>query len=139
MQKSSKYVKMSSKNLNERYINKKMHGYFRKQLEKTIISTWRSINKNMASHFEGYFSVIHDQKVPVRCLKNKRDRDYGKQPICNNKCRLCKTNIEVAVHKISGCPNMYSRYYFPVPHDAVAKYLFQAHIKKKKSRCYIIR
>ena len=32
--KSSKYVKMSRKNLNERCINKKMHGCFRKQLEK---------------------------------------------------------------------------------------------------------
>ena len=31
---SSKYVKMSCKNLNDRYINKKMHGYFGKQLEK---------------------------------------------------------------------------------------------------------
>ena len=31
---SSKYVKMSRKKLNERYNNKKMHVYFRKQLER---------------------------------------------------------------------------------------------------------
>ena len=31
---SSKYVKMSRRNLNDRYINNKMYGYFRKQLEK---------------------------------------------------------------------------------------------------------
>ena len=53
---SSKYVKLSCKNLNERYINKKMHGYFRKQLEKDNNtdmekSNSRSINKKMASHF----------------------------------------------------------------------------------------
>ena len=31
---------------------------------------------------------------------------------------------------ISGCPNMSSRYDLALQHDAVAKYLFQAHIKK---------
>ena len=46
-----------------------MQGYFRKQLEKENNidmekSNSRSINKNMASHFGGYYSAIHDQELP---------------------------------------------------------------------------
>ena len=56
---------MSHRNLNDRYINKKMHGYFRKQLEKDNNinkekSNSRSINKNMMSHFKGYYLAIHN-------------------------------------------------------------------------------
>ena len=132
---SSKYVKLSRKNLNERYINKKMHGYFRKQLEKDDNndmgkSNSRSITKNVTSHFEGYYSAIHDQELSTKYLKSKRDRDDGKQSTCNKKCRLCKTNIEDIVHIISGCRNMSFRYYLPLRHDAAAKFLFQAQIKK---------
>ena len=112
-----------------------MQGYFRKKIEKDNRidmekSNSRSINKNMKSHFEGYYSDIHDQELPTKHLKNKSGRDDGKQPTCSNKCRLCKTNKEDVGHKISECPNMFSRYYLPLRHDAVAKYLFQAHIAK---------
>ena len=60
---------MSCKNLNDRYINKKMQGYFRKQLEKDNNiemekSNSRSINKNMTSHFGGYYLAIHEQELP---------------------------------------------------------------------------
>ena len=123
---SSKYVKMSRKNPNDRYINKKMHGHFREQLEKNNNinmekSNSRSVNKNMTSHFEGYYSAIHDQELPTKYLENKRDRDDGKQSTCINKCILCKTNIEDVVNITSGCPNMSSRYYLPLRHNAEAK------------------
>ena len=75
---------------------------------------YRSINKNMKSHFEGYYSDIHDQELPTKYLKNKSGRDYGKQPTCSNKCRLCKTNKEDVEHKISEYPNMCSRSYLPI-------------------------
>ena len=115
-----------------------MHEYFRNQLEKdnninVEKSNSRSINKNMTSHFEGYYLAIHDQELPTKYLKNKCDCDDGKQPTCNKKCRLHKNNIEDVVHIISGCPNMPSRYYLPLRHDTVAKYLFQAHIKKNNT------
>ena len=88
--------KIRRENLNERYINKKMHGYFRKQLENDNNSDMeksnsRSYNKNMTSHFEGYYSVIDDQELPTKYLKSKRDCNDGKQPTCNNKFKLCKT------------------------------------------------
>ena len=112
-----------------------MHRYFRKQLEKDNNidrekSNLRSIDKNMTSHFEGYYLAINDQELPTKCLKNKRDRDNGKQPACNNKFKLCKINIEDVVQITSRCPNMSSRYYLPLRHDAAVKYQFQAHIKK---------
>ena len=93
---------MSHKNLNERYINRKIHRYFRKQLEKDNNidmekSNSRSINKNMKSHFEDYYSAIHNQELPAKYLKNKCDHNNGKQPTRNNKCRLCKNNIELYI------------------------------------------
>ena len=132
---SSKYVKMNRRNLNDRYLNKKMHSYFRNKLEKDDNidmekSNSRSVNKNMTFHVEGYYSTIHDQELIAKYLKNKRERDDGKQPTFNNKCRLRKTKIEVVVHIISGCPDMSSRHYLPLHHDAVTKYLFRSHIKK---------
>ena len=53
-----------------------MHEYFRKELEKDNNvnmekSNSRSINKNMTSHFESYYSAIHDQEQPTKYLKNK--------------------------------------------------------------------
>ena len=104
---------MSRKKLNQRYIKNKMDGHFRKKLEKDNIidmgkSNSRSTNKNMTSHFEGYYSAMHDQELPTKYLKSKRDFNDGKQPTCNNKCRFCKTNIEDVVHITSGCPNMSS-------------------------------
>ena len=72
----------------------------------------RSINKNMTSHFEGYYSAIQDQELPTKYLKNNCHRYDGKQPTCNKKCRLCKTNAEYVARIISGCPNMSSRYYY---------------------------
>ena len=65
---SSKYRKMSRKNLNERYINKKMHEYFSKQLEKDNSidrekSNSRSVDKNITSHFEGYLRVKYIREI----------------------------------------------------------------------------
>ena len=55
------------------------------------------------------------------------------------KSRLHKNNIEDVVRIISGCPNMPSRYYLPLRHDTVAKYLFQARIKKNNTGATFIK
>ena len=62
-----------------------MQGCFRKQLEKDNNidmekSNSRAVNTNMTSHFEVYYSAIHDQELPTKYLKNKRDRDDGRPP-----------------------------------------------------------
>ena len=40
---------------------------------------------------------------------------------------VSESNLRKAI--ISGCRNMSSRYYLPLRHDEVAKYLFQTNIK----------
>ena len=46
------------------------------------------------SGLEGYVGTITEQEPPTKYIKNKRDCDSGKTPLCNNKCRLCHTAIE---------------------------------------------
>ena len=96
-------------------------------MEKTNLG---SINKNMTSHYEDYYSALHNEELPTKYLKNKHDCDHGRQRTFNNKCSLCKTNIEDVAHIINECPNMSSRYYLTLRHDTLAKYLFKVHIKK---------
>ena len=63
-------------------------------------------------------------------MLNKRTRDAGKEPPCDNNCRLCKTNVEDVVHITSCCPFMSARYYLPMRHDMVTKTLYKEIIKK---------
>ena len=84
----------------------------------------------MTSHFEGCIAAIQEQKFPTKYLIKKKARDAGKEPPCDNKCGLCKTNVEDVMHIISCCPFMSARYYLPVRHDMVAKTLYKEIIKK---------
>ena len=107
-----------------------MHGYFNRTIEKdgkldhNNSKSWTKIRK-LTSHFEGYIAEIQDQEIPTKYLLNKRARDTGKEPSCDNKCRLCKTNVV-----ISGCPFMSARYYLPMRHEMVAKTLYKEISKK---------
>ena len=84
----------------------------------------------MTSHFEGYIAAIKEQEIPAKYLIKKRTRDAGKEPRCDNKCRLCKTNVEDIIEIISCSPFMYARYYLPMRHDMVAKALSKETAKK---------
>ena len=55
---------------------------------------------------------MEEQEIATEYLLNKRQRDEGKTPTINNKCRLCKTNIEDITHIISACPMMSSFFFF---------------------------
>ena len=59
----------------------------------------------MTSHFEGYAHALYEQKIQYR-----REKRAGLQPKHNNKCRLCKVNVEDIMHVISSCLNMSERY-----------------------------
>ena len=82
------------------------------------------------SQLENYLSTIQDQELPTKYLKDKRARESGKTPDCNNKCRLCTTNVEDVSHIIAGCSNMSARYYLPLRQDEVAKTVINSHLKK---------
>ena len=84
----------------------------------------------MTSQFEGYLSAISDQELPTKYLLNKRDKDAGKTPTYDTKCRLCKHATEDIPHIISSCPQVSSRYYLPLRHDAMGKCFLKAYIKK---------
>ena len=62
---------MSCKNLNEKYINKKIHGYFRRQLMKDNNIDMEKSNLRSINNIEGYYPAIHNQELPIKYLKNK--------------------------------------------------------------------
>ena len=57
----------------------------------------------LASEVENYISLVQDQELPTKFLKNKRDRDSGKNPSFNNKWSLCINNVEDISHIVGGC------------------------------------
>ena len=97
---------------NERYTKKVMHGYFQRKVKNYTnidqkLSQHRTKNRNTTSHFVSYLDSIIDQEIPTKYLQHKR------QQINDNKCRLCKSNVEDVVHIISSCPKMSARYRLP--------------------------
>ena len=86
-----------------------MHGYFNRTIEKDQKidhKTSKSCTKNqkLTSLFESYIAAIQEQEIPIKYLINKRARDAAKERPCDNKTRLCKTNVEDVIHIISCCP-----------------------------------
>jgi hypothetical protein len=131
---SRTFTSLKMKEHEQRYVNKKMHGYFYRKLtsDQNVdlkLSHRRTTASSMTSQFEGYITAIHDQEIPTKYLKHKRQVDAGLIPTTNNKCRLCKTTIEDVNHVICSCPGMSARYYLPLRHDAVAKYLLKVIIQ----------
>ena len=132
---SKRFTKADTNFHHEKFTSKVMHGYFNRTIEKDqkidhkTSKSWTK-NRKLTSHFEGYIAAIQEQEIPTKYLINKRARDAGKKPPCDNKCRLCKTNFEDVIHIISCCPFMSARYYLPMRHDMVAKTLYKEMIKK---------
>ena len=112
-----------------------MHGYFNRTNEKDqkidhkTSKLWAK-NRKLTSHFQGYIAAIQEQEIPTKYLINKKARDAGKEPPCDNTCRLCKTNVEDVIYIISCCSFMSARYYLPMRHDMVAKTLYKETLKK---------
>ena len=100
------------------------------------VSQQRSRTKQITSQFEGYLEAIQDQEIPTKFLFHKRQIDSGQSPTTNNKCRLCKINIEDVNHIVSSCPKMLTRCYFPLQHDALAEYILKAIITNHSNERY---
>ena len=111
-----------------------MHGYFRKKfinnngIDQKLLCSRTKIH-SMASDFEGYLAAVRDQEIPIKFLKHKRQIDAGITPSGNNKCRLCKSNVEDVNH-ISSCNQMPARCYLPLCHDVIASSVLKMIIKK---------
>ena len=132
---SKQYMNADLAAQKERYLSKVMHGFYERkiqndiQIDKQLSYVWRK-EKYVSSEIENYHSTIQDQELSTKHLKNKRAVDNRKTPDCNNKCRLCTTNVEDISHIIAGCSHMSTRYYLPLRHDEVAKTVLNTHIKK---------
>ena len=134
---SKRYAKVDTNFHRKKFTSKVMHGYFNRIIEKDekiyhkTSKSWTK-NQKMTSHFEGHIAAIQEQEILTKYLINKRARDAGKKPPYDNKCCLCKTNIEDVIHIISCCPFMFVRYYLPMRYDMVAKTFYKEIIKKDR-------
>ena len=114
----------------EPFTNKPQRGYIRKKtienedVDQKLTDQW-STNKYISSHFEVYTCTIHEQE------KNNQ------QPTNDNKCHLYKIHVENVTHIIRSCCKMSSRYYLPIWHDVIAKYLYEAIRRSKDPKCKI--
>ena len=119
----------------EKYTAKVIHGYYERkinidtQIDKHLSNYWKK-DKSVTSQQQDYLSTIRDQELRAKYLRYKRAQDSRKTPDCNNKCRLCTTNVEDISHVIAGCSHMSARYYLPLRHSEVAKTLLNSHLKK---------
>ena len=89
-------------------------------VDQEMSTSWTS-NKYITSHFEGYAFAIKEQEINTTDLQYRRDKKSGKQPTSNNRCRLCKYQVEDVSHIISSCSKMSVRYYLPMRHDVIGK------------------
>ena len=108
-----------------------MHGLLQRVMQ-TLTSTQASVNQrtDISSHFAGYLNAIMDQEIPTWYLQHKRHVDQGLEPTTDKHCRLSHASVEDVIHVIHGCPHISERYYLPMRHDALAKYVLRAVIIK---------
>ena len=87
----------------------------------------------MTSHFEAYACAIQEQEIGTKDLISWRNKKVGLHT--DNHCRLCKNQVEDLFHIISS--RMSSRYYLPLRHDAIAKYVYEQHRMKLAPGCKV--
>ena len=112
---SKRFTKADTNFHHNKLTSKIMHDYFNRTIakdQKIDHKTSKSWNKNLklTSHFEVYITAIEEQEMPTKYLINKSARDAGKEPPCDNKCPLYKTNAEDVMH-ISWCPFTSAHHY----------------------------
>ena len=93
-------------------------------------NTFRLISKFIHAPFMNRKSVLKD-------LMFRRELKNNQQPTNDNKCRLYKIHVENVTHIIRSCSKMSSRYYLPIWHDVIAKYLYEAIRRSKDPKCKI--
>ena len=132
---SRKFTKADQTSKRDNFVQKPLHGYFYKQMDKDDnIDTQQSLvwakDRFITSDLERYMGAITEQELPTKHIRNKRECDSGKTPTCNNKRRLCYTAIEDVKHVICNCSEMSARYYLPLLHDRRGKTLHISYIRK---------
>ena len=65
----------------------------------------------MTSHFEAYACAITEKEIGTNDLIHRLEKLHEQPSAKDNKCQLCKKEIEVVTHVLSSCSKMSSRYY----------------------------
>ena len=87
----------------------------------------------MTSHFEAYIFTIQEQEIEIKDLIRQK---MGAET--DNRCRLCKNHTEDLFHAmIISCSRISSRYYLPLTHDDLPRYVHDQHHVKLKSGCKV--
>ena len=139
---SKKYLQAILEVKSTLFKNKPLHSYIHRKIaednkiDQKLSNNWTNI-KYTSSHFEAYACAISEQEVGTKDLIYRRQR-LNSQPTTNdNKCRLCKTQVEDITHILSSCCKISSRYFFPMRHDVVAKHVYETIRKKENSESKI--
>ena len=137
---SQKYLKLSLERMNTQYLQKPLHGYLSKYISQLqgidqLRSKQWTCNKYITSHLEAYTCAIQEQEIGTKDLISRRNKNVGVPS--NNCCRLCQNQIEDVFHIISSCSRMSSRYYLPLRHDAIAKYVYEQNRNKLAPGCKV--
>jgi hypothetical protein len=120
-----------NKEKKELFQAKVMHGYTSREMHKKpevdlpLSLSWYK-NNIMTSEFEAYANAIEEQEIGTRYLLAKRNADSSESLFRDSKCRLCRSAVEDVSHVIAGCDKMAARYYLPLRHDALARYMWNA-------------
>ena len=72
-------------------------------------------------------AAVQEQEIGRKDLIIRRNKKVGLHT--NNCCRLSKNQVEDVIHITSSCSRMSSGYYFPLRHDAIAKYVYEYRMK----------
>ena len=135
---SQKYLKLSLERMKTQYLRKPLHGYVSKyisqlqEIDQLKSKPW-TCNKYMTSHFEAYGRAIQEKEIGTKDLISLRNKKIGVHT--DNRCRLSKNQVEDVFHIISSCSRMSSRYYLPLRHDVIAKYVYEQHRMKLAPGC----
>ena len=100
---SKRFTKVDINFHHKKFSSKVMHGYFKRIIEKENIEIIKPVNhgpKPENWHFEGYIAAIQEQEIPTKYLINKKAQDAEKEPPYDNKCRLCKTDVEFVIQVV---------------------------------------
>ena len=137
---SQKYFKLSLERMKTQYLQKPLHGYVSKYISQLqeinqLKSKQWTCSKCMTSHSEAYACAIQEQEIGTKDLISRRNKKVGLRT--DNRCRLCQNQVEDVFHIISSCSRMSSRYYLPLRHDAIAKYVYEQHRNKLAPGCKV--
>ena len=96
--------------------NKPLHGYVHKKVSENnnidqILSREWITNKFMTSHFEAYACAITKQEIGSKDVILQQEKLHQQPSTTDNKCLLCKKEVEDVTHILNSCSKMSSRHY----------------------------